>query len=72
MTWFANRAPIRVKFRVLAGVQALLGLIPIGIVGAAAAGLIHTSATTDVTLVALTVATMCAITLYSGRLICRP
>ena len=72
LNWFAKRAPIRVKFRVAATVQALLGLIPIGIAGAAAAGMIHTSPAVDVTLSGLTVATMCAITLYAGRLICRP
>jgi methyl-accepting chemotaxis protein len=72
LTWFERRAPIRTKFRTLGTVQALLGTVPIGITAGASMGALHTSATFDVLVSTLTVATMVGTTLFAGRMICRP
>jgi len=71
-TWFERRAPIRTKFRALGTIQGLLGTIPVGITAGTAMGLLHTSPTFDVTVSAMTVATMVATTLLAGRIICKP
>ena len=72
LSWFEKRAPIRVKFRVLAGLQAMLGAIPVALTAGASTGMIHTSPAFDVTVAVLTVATMCATTLFAGGIMCRP
>jgi methyl-accepting chemotaxis protein len=72
LSWFEKRAPIRVKFRVLAGVQALLGAIPVGIIAGASTGMIHTSPAVDIAVAALGIATICMTTLFAGGIMCRP
>ena len=72
LTWFERRAPIRTKFRTLGLIQGLLGTVPVGITAGAAMGALHTSATFDVVVSTLTVATMVGTTLFAGRIICKP
>ena len=72
LSWFEKRAPIRVKFRVLAGIQALLGAILVGITAGAATGMIHTSPAIDIAAATLTVAVLCMTTLFAGGIMCRP
>ncbi|RZL55483.1 MAG: methyl-accepting chemotaxis protein [Sphingomonas sp.] len=72
LSWFEKRAPIRVKFRVLAGMQALLGAILVAITAGASTGMIHTSPAIDIGVAALTVVVMCVTTLFAGGIMCRP
>ena len=72
LSWFEKRAPIRVKFRVLAAFQALLGAIAVGLTAGSCTGVIHTSLAFDAVVAALTVVIMCATTLFAGGIMCRP
>jgi len=72
LNWFEKRAPIRVKFRVLATVQALLGAVLIALTAGAATGMIHTPPVLDLVVAAGTVAIMVVTTLLAGRVMCRP
>jgi methyl-accepting chemotaxis protein len=72
LSWFEKRAPIRVKFRVLAAFQGLLGAIAVGLTAGSCTGVIHTSLAFDAVVAALTVVIMCATTLFAGGIMCRP
>jgi methyl-accepting chemotaxis protein len=72
LSWFANKAPIRTKFKVLSIVQLMLGFIAVGLMSIVAFKLIEMGPAFDIALVASTVGVMVGTTMYAGRLICTP
>ena len=72
LQWFEARAPIRVKFRVLATTQGVLGLAMIALVAGLAANVFSVPPPVEIALCASGIALIVGATVIAGRLICTP
>ena len=72
LEWFAKHAPIRTKFRVLAGTHATLGGVAVAITALTATGTLAIGPAFDIAVVAAAVAGIVVTTVMAGRLICTP
>ncbi|AXJ95028.1 MULTISPECIES: methyl-accepting chemotaxis protein [unclassified Sphingomonas] len=72
LQWFEKRAPIRLKFRVLASAQGVTGLAVVATVAGATTGYFALSPMMTTSVAALLVAAMVATTMLASRRICTP